>query len=241
MMRGMVIDINDEQLFTLADLQGFLKRTVAMDLAVAADERYDFITRTVRRFHYGRPKRADKAVVLRFRGRVSGDSRQQITRLVKRGGERRPFVKRYRSSRTSFVRTDTGADLLLLAHTDTLHVTLSGLATKQLMERAYLNLRRAAIDEDEQATIQGILPEFLARQGVEAVAGFTHVDRAAISMHPDLALGEEHQLRTRCRVRPSPRSSLSSIRSLDDDAESRVPRSMNAGAASLPTPAQPSP
>jgi len=137
MMRGMVIDMNDEQLGSLADLQGFLDGTVAMDFAVAADERYEFIARTVRRFSYGRLKRADKAVVLRFLERVSGYSRQQLTRLVKRGCERRKLVKRYRGSTTGFARIYTGADVLLLAHTDTLHGTLSGLATKKLMERAY--------------------------------------------------------------------------------------------------------
>lgn len=137
MMRGMVIDMNDERLRTLAELQAFLDGTVAVDFALAAVARYDFIARTVRRFGYGRLKRADKAVVLRFLERVSGYSRQQLSRLVQRGGERRPLVKRYRASRTSFARTYTGADLLLLAHTDTLHGTLSGLATKKLMERAY--------------------------------------------------------------------------------------------------------
>lgn len=136
MMRGMVIDMNDEQLRTLADLQGFLDGTVAMDFTVVEDERYEFIARTVRRFGYGRLKRADKAVVLRFLERVSGYSRQQIARLVKRGGERRQLAKRYRGSRTSFARIYTGADVCLLAHTDTLHGTLSGLATKKLMERA---------------------------------------------------------------------------------------------------------
>jgi hypothetical protein len=136
MMRGMVIDMNDEQLHTLAQLQAFLDGTVAVDFVVAAAARYDFIARTVRRFGYGRLKRADKGVVLRFLERVSGYSRQQLTRLVKRGGERRRLVKRYRASRTSFAHTYTLADVLLLAHTDTLHSTLSGLATKKLMERA---------------------------------------------------------------------------------------------------------
>ena len=136
-MRGMVINMNDEQLHTLADLQAFLTGTVAMDFTVAADQRYEFIARTVRRFGYARLKRADKAVVLRFLERVSGYSRQQLTRLIKRGCERRTLVKRYRGSRTSFARIYTGADVLLLAHTDTLHGTLSGLATKKLMERAY--------------------------------------------------------------------------------------------------------
>lgn len=136
-MRSMVIDMNDEQLKTLADLQGFLEGTVRMDFAVAADERYAFIARTVKRFGYDRLKRSDKAIVLRFLERVSGYSRQQIARLVKRGSERRAMVKRYCGSRTSFARTSTGADILLLAQTDTLHGTLSGLATKKLMERAY--------------------------------------------------------------------------------------------------------
>jgi len=136
-MRSMVIDMNDEQLKTLADLQGFLEGTVRMDFAVAADERYAFIARTVKRFGYDRLKRSDKAIVLRFLERVSGYSRQQIARLVKRGSERRAMVKRYCGSRTSFARTYTGEDILLLAQTDTLHGTLSGLATKKLMERAY--------------------------------------------------------------------------------------------------------
>ena len=76
-------------------------------------------------------------MVLRFLARVSGYSRQQLTRLVKRGAERRPLTKRYCGSRTSFARTYTSADVRLLADTDTLHGTLSGLATKKLMERAH--------------------------------------------------------------------------------------------------------
>src|SRR4030042_5392852 len=135
-MRGMVINMNDEKLHTLADLQAFLTGTLAMEFTVASDQRYEFIARAVRRFGYAKLKGADKAVILRFIERVSGYSRQQITRLVKRGCERRQLFKRYQGSRTSFARIYTGADVLLLAHTDTLHGTLSGLATKKLMERA---------------------------------------------------------------------------------------------------------
>jgi transposase InsO family protein len=138
MMRGMVIDMNDKDLCTLAQLQAFVDGTAAVELAVAGEERYEFIARMVRRFGYRRLKRADKAVVLRFLERVSGYSRQQITRLVKRGGEPTQLVKRYRGSRTSFGRTYTHADVVLLAQTDLVHATLSGPATKKLMERAFL-------------------------------------------------------------------------------------------------------
>ncbi|MEK9144673.1 MAG: integrase, partial [Elusimicrobiota bacterium] len=133
----MVIDMNDEQVHTLAQMQAFLDGTVEVEFSVAIEERYGFIARTVRRFGYARLKRAQKAVVLRFLERVSGYSRQQLTRLVKRGCEAGRLIKRYRGSRTSFARTYTSADVLLLAHTDSLHSTLSGLATKKLMERAF--------------------------------------------------------------------------------------------------------
>ena len=135
--------MNDKQIATLAQVKGFLTGTTSVDFAVAVDERYDFIARTLQRFGYRLLPRADKGVVLRFRERVSGYSRQQLTRLVKRGAECRPLTKGYCASRTSFARTYTSADVRLLAHTDTLHSTLSGLATKKLMalghpvERAY--------------------------------------------------------------------------------------------------------
>jgi hypothetical protein len=48
----MVIDMNDKQLLTLAQLQSFLNGTVAVNFSVAAEERYDFIARTVCRFGY---------------------------------------------------------------------------------------------------------------------------------------------------------------------------------------------
>lgn len=133
----MVIDMNDKQLATLAQLQAFLDGTSVVDFALAPGERYDFIARTVRRFGYRRLPRAGKSVVLRFLERVSGYSRQQITRLVKRGAGQLPLAKRYRASRTGFARTYTNADVRLLGATDTLHATLSGLATRKLMERAY--------------------------------------------------------------------------------------------------------
>ena len=137
MMRGMVIDMNDAQLHTLDQLRAFLNGTVAVGFSVSADERYDFIARIVRRFGYARLRRVDKGVVLRFLGRVSGYSRAQLTRLIERGRKPGPLVKRYPAQRIGFTRTYTDADVLLLAHTDTLHGTLSGPATKKLMERAF--------------------------------------------------------------------------------------------------------
>jgi transposase InsO family protein len=162
----MVIDMNDEQVHTLAQMQAFLDGTVALEFAVAAQERYDFIARTVRRFGYGRLKRSDKTVVLRFLERVSGYSRQQLTRLVKRGRERGQLIKRYRGSRTSFARTYTSADVLLLARTDSLHGTLSGLATKKLMERAFKLFKDARYERLARISV-GHLYNLRRREGYQ--------------------------------------------------------------------------
>jgi hypothetical protein len=111
MMQGMVIDMNDARLQTLDQLRAFLNGTLTIDFSLAPGERYEFVGRTVRRFGYWRLKRPDKSVVMRFLERVSGYSRQQLTRLVGRVGARAPLVKRYRGSRTSFARTFTEADV----------------------------------------------------------------------------------------------------------------------------------
>jgi len=54
MMQIMVIQLNDKQLRTLEQLQAFLDGTAPVDFTLAPDERYAFISRTLRRFGYGR-------------------------------------------------------------------------------------------------------------------------------------------------------------------------------------------
>ena len=70
MMRGMVIDMNDEKLQTLGQIRAFLSGTVTVEFSVTTEERYDFVARTVRRFGYAHLKRPEKSVVLRFLERV---------------------------------------------------------------------------------------------------------------------------------------------------------------------------
>ena len=87
---------------------------------------------------YGRLKKPDKGLVRRYLIKVSGFSRQQLTRLIaqyrlqgrledrRKKPPAKPFTKRY-----------TPADILSLAELDALHGTLSGPATKKLCERAF--------------------------------------------------------------------------------------------------------
>ena len=89
------------------------------------------------RFGYAHLARARKTVVLRYLEHTTSYSRQQLTRLVRRYLDCTTLAKRYRSPAHGFARKFSSADVALLAETDVLHGTLSGPATKQIMQRAY--------------------------------------------------------------------------------------------------------
>lgn len=135
----MVIDMNESRLNTVAQLRAFLEGTLEVEFcSLNSDaQRYAFISTLLRRFGYAGLGRVDKGVVLRYLQRTTGYSRQQLTRLVRRAVDGALLAKRYRAPPHGFVRKFNPADVALLAETDALHATLSGPATKCLMQRAY--------------------------------------------------------------------------------------------------------
>ena len=84
MMPGMVIDMDEAKLHTVAQVKAFLAGTADVALMVPTAEHYGFIERALRRFGYPPLSRHDKGVVLRYLERMTGLSRQQVTRLVQR-------------------------------------------------------------------------------------------------------------------------------------------------------------
>jgi hypothetical protein len=135
----MVIDMNETQLKTVAQLRAFLNGTPAVQFQCIGDDtkRYEFIAAVLKRLCYRRLGHADKGVVLRYLERLTGYSRQQVTRLVRRSLNGEALVKRYSAPLDGFARKFTTTDVALLAETDALHGTLSGPATKYLMQRAF--------------------------------------------------------------------------------------------------------
>jgi transposase InsO family protein len=133
----MVIDMEEAKLRTVAQVGAFLEGTAEVSLRIRKAERYGFIGRTLKRLGYARHSRADKGVLLRYLERMTGLSRQQVTRLVKRWCEKGELSRRNGAPRHGFARRYTALDAILLAEVDALHGTLSGPATKKLMERAF--------------------------------------------------------------------------------------------------------
>ena len=138
-MRGMVINMEEAKLQTLVQIKAFLEGTTEVAFRIPKAERNQFIERVFKRFGYARHGRVDKGVLLRYLERMTGLSRQQVTRLVRQYRKEGRLAKpRQRIAPTNgFTCRYTLADMALLAEMDVLHSTLSGPATKKLMERAH--------------------------------------------------------------------------------------------------------
>ena len=134
----MVTYMNDKKIRTLEDVRAFLAGSVAMEFAITEKaERYRWIEQSLRRFKYRSLGRGERGVVLRYLQRVSGYSRQTVTRLV---AQYQATGKLKRRQRTvgGFVRYYSEEDTRLLAELDELHGTPCGAAAKKLCERMYL-------------------------------------------------------------------------------------------------------
>ncbi len=99
-------------------------------------ERYQWIELTLRHFCYARLSKADNGLVVAYLGRITGYSRQQLTRLIRRYRDQ-GHVRWQVSPVNGFTARYNDADVAMLAQIDALHDTPSGPAAKKLCERAW--------------------------------------------------------------------------------------------------------
>jgi hypothetical protein len=137
----MVIDMNDAKLETIEQIREFLAGTADATFSIPHDEArlHEFVAIVLKRCRYFKLGKRDRGVVMVYMQRLSGYTRQHLTKLiaqVREGGSLKPVS---RASRTSFGSRFGVADVALLAEIDILHDTLSGPATKVLLNRAWQN------------------------------------------------------------------------------------------------------
>ena len=99
-------------------------------------EVYAWITRLLRDQGYRKQGKVGRGLLRRYIGTMTGRSRAQVTRLVARYMEHSE-VKEVRHRRHRFAGRFTAADIELLAKVDEAHETLSGPATKRILEREW--------------------------------------------------------------------------------------------------------
>lgn len=129
--------MNVKHLQTLQQVIDFLHGSSAFEPAsVRQADRYQWIDQTLRHFRYASHSKADKGVLIAYLCRISGYSRQQTTRLIKRYCTQGKLIWSVAPAK-GFVSHYSVEDIRLLAEIDALHDTPSGPAVKKLCERAW--------------------------------------------------------------------------------------------------------
>ena len=129
--------MNANDLTRIDQVRDFLSGTQRVAFEVAGDKqsRYDWLRRTLVKFDYLTCDKADKGTLMSYLMKVSGYSRAQVKRLIKRYRETGELAPRQCTAR-GFARRYTKADMRLLAAMDERHNTPNGLTLKKLCERA---------------------------------------------------------------------------------------------------------
>ena len=146
MMPGMVIDREEARLHTRAPVRAFLDGATEIAFRVPKAERYRFIERVLTRVGDASHGRVGKGVVLRYLERMTGLSRQQVTRLVRQCRTEGTRSTRHGPPPHGVRCRFTATDVAVLAEVDALHGTVAGPSTKKLRERALLIVGDARVE-----------------------------------------------------------------------------------------------
>jgi transposase InsO family protein len=124
---------------SLEQIQAFLESSGEVGFkGQNREEVYGWVNQILRQQRYEELKRRERGIVRRYVEKMTGLSRAQTTRLITqylRGEEVKPQPYRRRRFPLRYTREDVG----LLASLDAAHQTLSGPATKKLLQRACYN------------------------------------------------------------------------------------------------------
>ena len=140
----MKITMNDEHIVSIAQLQEFLK---GVDGAVTfssetkgnknKQKRYEWIGQTLGKFRYGKLKKKEKGIILKYLRQVTKLSNTHLKKLII-GKKKRKTLRIMTTDRNVFpVRYET-SDIARLIETDNAHGRISGVATKRILEREFL-------------------------------------------------------------------------------------------------------
>ena len=122
---------------SLEQIRAFLEASDEVEFEASnRQEVYEWMSEVLRQHGYSRQSRAVKGLLRVYLGKMTGLSRAQVTRLVGRfveHGEIREVAYR----RHRFPARFTRRDMELLAAVDEAHETLSGPATRRILEREF--------------------------------------------------------------------------------------------------------
>jgi transposase InsO family protein len=131
------ISVQEAEKLSLEEIRRFVEASEATRFAGEKREQvYGWIERVLCQQEYARQGKAARGLLRRYIEKMTGMSRAQVTRLIGRYlASGRVGDRVYRRHR--FAQRYTPADVELLAAVDEAHQTLSGPATRRILEREY--------------------------------------------------------------------------------------------------------
>ena len=134
----MVIDMKDSELLVSGGIEGlrrFLRESAHIRFRRhSRSETYDWIERVLREFEYADLSKKDKGTLKEYLEKMSGYSRAQITRLIKKYQDTgKVVIEEY--ERHKFERKYCGSDIRLLAETSEKHNHPNGASLKAILGR----------------------------------------------------------------------------------------------------------
>ena len=142
----MTISVDDSEPMSLEQIRAFLAASEPVKFAAhGREEIYKWVEHALRAQDYRRLTRPEKGLLRRYLAKMTGLSRAQLTRLI--GGYlKQGEVKLQPYQRHRFASRYTAADIRLLAYVDRMHSTLSGPATKRILEREHTEYGQAVFE-----------------------------------------------------------------------------------------------
>lgn len=129
--------VNIKPIQTIQQVADFLQSHPDIEVvAIPQSERYRWIESTLQQFHYPRLSKAHKGLLLLYLRKLSGYSRPQLTRLIRRYLNHDGLSWTVRPAHGFHTRY-TPEDIQRLAEMDAWHDTPSGPVMKKLCERAW--------------------------------------------------------------------------------------------------------
>ena len=138
-----MISVHETEKLSLQEIEKFL--LAAQEVRFEASQReevYGWIERLLCQQEYVRQGRRARGLLRRYIGKMTGLSRAQLTRLVGGYGATGQVGKKA-TRRHRFPRHYTSADIELLARVDEAHESLSGPATRRILQREFQEYGKA--------------------------------------------------------------------------------------------------
>jgi transposase InsO family protein len=129
--------VHEAEKLSLDQIEAFLKASEEIRFQGETREQvYHWIEQLLRQQQYDQQGRKARGLLRRYVGKMTGLSRAQVTRLIGRYRSERA-IQPLAYHRHRFPQRYTRADIELLAAVDEAHETLSGPATRRILEREY--------------------------------------------------------------------------------------------------------